>query len=216
LPADEVLAQATMRDCDIRAYRVALTVNEKEIFDRCIDNQDSQALQEAAEFFPFAESDLQALLDGPFTPKPVSEGKPFREGRFSDGSHAVFYSAQEPETARDEYAHIAPIYFPGSMGTLTFRINLIDCRVLGSLYDLRPLAETFPDLIANDHGFCRDVGASISARGNDGLIAISVRRANGTNAAIFKRDCLSDPRHIGFVMCTVDAVAKRATCQIAE
>ena len=197
-------------------YRVALTLNEIEILRQCTDSQDAEAYQEATAFFPLEESDLPALLDGPFTAKPVGEGKPFSESRFSDGSHAVFYSAQERKTAGQEYAHNAPNYIPEAMGTVTFRIHLIDCRVLGTLSDLRPLAEAFPGLIADEHGFCRDVGASIFARGIDGLLAFSVRQTDGTNAAIFKRVCLSDPRHIGWVMCTVDAVAKRATCQIAE
>jgi hypothetical protein len=191
-----------------RTYRVALTVNEIETFKQCIQDDDPLALQEAIDFFPFEESDLQALLNRPFTP-------PFREGRFSDGSHAVFYSAWERETAGDEYAHTAPSYFPATMRTWIFRLHLIDCHVLGTLADLRPLVATFPGLITNDHGFCREVGADAFAKNSDGLLAVSVRRAAGTNAAIFKRDCLSDPKQIGSVLCTVDAVAKTATYEFS-
>jgi hypothetical protein len=42
--------------------------------------------------------------------------------------------------------------------------------VRGTLSDLRPLGETFPDLLADRHEFCREVGAQ--------AVADSVRRAN--------------------------------------
>jgi hypothetical protein len=214
LPAADVLAQAVPRDFDDRMYRVALTLNEIDILRQCIDSQDPLAFQEATTFFQLEESDLPALLDGPFTAKSIGEGKPFRQSRFSDGSYAVFYSAQEPGTAGQEYAHNAPTYIPETMGTVTFQIHLIDCRVLGTLPDLRPLTKAFPQLIAHEHSFCREVGANVVTGGIDGLLATSVRQPDGTNAAIFKRVCLSDPRHIGLVMCTVDAVAKKATYNI--
>ena len=171
---------------------------------QCIDDRDAAAYQEVTTFFQIDESGLLALLNDPFTPKPVGNGKPFVESRFSDGSHGVFYSAQEQKTAGKEYAHHAPEYIPQTMGTVTFTLHLIDCRVRGTLSDIRPLAQAFPDLIADRHDFCHDVGANAIAQGVDGLLASSVRRMDGTNAGIFKRSCLSEPRKISSVIYTVD------------
>ena len=197
-------------------YRVALTLDEKAILKQCIDNQDAAALQEATTFFQVEESDLLTLLDDPFTPKSVGDGKPFPESRFSDGNHGVFYSAQEQETAGKEYAQHAPKYIPETMGTVVLSLHLIDCRVRGTLTDLRPLALDFPDLIAEQHDFCHEVGALVAKETIDGLLASSVRQTGGTNAPLFKRSCLSEPRKIGSAVCTVDTVAKNATCTIAS
>ena len=195
-------------------YRVTLTLDEKAILKQCIDDGDAVALQEATAFFEIEDSDLLKLLDDPFTPKPVN-GKPFPESRFSDGDHGVFYSAQGQETAGREYAHHAPRYIPASIGVVSLRLHLIDCRVRGMLGDLRPLIGDFPYLIGDRHDFCHDVGARAVAQNIDGLLASSVRHTSGTNGAIFKRPCLSEPQKIGSVVCTVDAAAKNATCKIA-
>jgi hypothetical protein len=195
-------------------YRVTLTLDEIAILKQCIGDGDADALQEATMFFEIDDSDLLALLDGPFTPKPVN-GKPFPESRFSNGDHAVFYSAQERETAGREYAHNAPKYIPEAMGTVKLTLHLIDCRVRGTLSDLRPLVSAFPPLIAHQHDFCHGVGAHAVTRNIDGLLASSVRQPSGTNAAILKRSCLSEPQKIGSVVCTVDPVTNNATCTIA-
>jgi hypothetical protein len=195
-------------------YRVALTLDEIAILKQCIKDGDAAALQEATTFFEIEDSDLLTLLDGPFTPKPVN-GKPFSESRFSDGSHGVFYSAQEQETARREYAHNAPRYIPENMGTVSLKLHLIDCRVRGMLSDLRPLIGNFPCLIEDRHDFCREVGGRAIAQDIDGLLASSVRHTGGTNGAILKRSCLSEPQKIGSVICTVDATASKATCTVA-
>jgi hypothetical protein len=195
-------------------YRVTLTLDEKAILKQCIDDGDAVALQEATAFFEIEDSDLLKLLDDPFTPKPVN-GKPFPESRFSDGDHGVFYSAQGQETAGREYAHHAPRYIPASVGVVSLRLHLIDCRVRGTLGDLRPLIGDFPYLIDDRHHFCHDVGARAFAQNIDGLLASSVRHTTGTNGAIFKRLCLSEPQKIGSVVCTVDPAAGKATCTIA-
>jgi hypothetical protein len=193
--------------------RVTLTLDEKSILKECIDDGDADALQEALTFFEIEDSDLLALLDDPFKPKPVN-GKPFPESRFSNGGHPVFYSAQEQETAGKEYAHHAPRYIPKTMGIVSLNLHLIDCRVRGTLADLRPLKDDFPNLISDRHDYCHDVGARAVAKDIDGLSAWSVRRTNGTNAPIFRRLCLSEPQKIGTVVCTVDPVANNATCTI--
>jgi RES domain-containing protein len=196
-------------------YRVTLTLDEKDILKQCIDDGDADALQEATTFFEIEDLDLLALLDDPFKPKPVN-GKPFPESRFSNGDHPVFYSAQEQETACKEYAHHAPRYgIPKAMGIVSLKLHLIDCRVRGMLGDLRPLIDDFPYLIGGRHDSCHDVGARAVAQNTDGLLASSVRHTSGTNGAIFKRSCLSEPQKIGTVVCTVDPVAKNATCTIA-
>jgi RES domain len=212
-PAD-VLPRAASVATDNRTYRVTLTLDEKAILKQCIDDGDVNALQEATTFFEIEDSDLLTLLDDPFTPKPVNS-KPFPESRFSDGGHAVFYSAQERETAGTEYAHNAPKYIPVAMGTVKLTLHLIDCRVRGTLSDLRPLVSAFPNLIAHRHDFCHGVGAHAVTRNIDGLLAPSVRQPSGTNAAILKRSCLSEPQKIGSVVCTVDPIAKHAACTIA-
>ena len=158
LPGADVIARAARIHVDERVYRLALTIDEKEIIIRCTDKNDPLALQEALEFFRIGDSDLIKLLDDPFTSKSVT-GKRFAAGRFSNGDHAVFYSAREYETAGDECAHNTPRYFPAAMGpAVQYRIHLIDCRFNGTASDLQPLSADFPGLIADAHDFCHDVG----------------------------------------------------------
>jgi hypothetical protein len=214
LPAADVLSQSEAQHVNHRLFRVALTLDEIAILKQCIDKQDPAAFVEASKFFELDESDLSKLLDGPFTPKPVDGGKPFPERRFSNGDYGVFYSAHEQETAGVEYAHYAPKYVPENVGTVQLRLHLISAQINGTLKDVRSLTVTHPELIVDAHDFCHEVGALAVAQGTDGLLAASVRRVGGTNAAIFKRGCLSDPQKSGTVICEVNAAAKTATCKI--
>lgn len=213
LPGADVIARAALGPVDERVYRLALTIDEIDIIRGCVRDGDPIALQEAIDFFRIGDSDLIKLLDGPFTPKNVT-GKPFTEGRFSNGDHAVFYSAREYETAGDECAHNAPIYFPAAMGpAVQYRIHLIDCRFNGTASDLQPLSADFPGLIADAHDFCHEVGRAGVAAPVDGFLATSVRHSGGTTVPVFSRPALSDPRKIRDATCVVNAIARTAVVQ---
>jgi len=211
LPGADVVAIATVVDIDERVYRLALTIDEIEMIRGCIDDDDPLALQEAIEFFRITDVDLPNLLNGPFTRRTSATGKPFSEGRFSNGDYAVFYSAHERDTAGHEYAHNAPKYFHASMGTdVQFRIHLIDCQFAGTASELRPLAAKFPELVADTHDFCHEVGRAGVAAALDGFLATSVRNPGGTTVPVFSRAALSDPQRIGNAVCEVNAVAATA------
>jgi hypothetical protein len=211
LPGADVIAIAAVVDVDERVQRLALTIDERKIIRDCVDDNDALALQEALEFFRITDADLPGLLDGPFTPRASAPGKPFAEGRFSNGDHAVFYTAREPDTAGHEYAHSAPKYFGASLGPkVQFRIHLIDCRFAGTASELRLLATDFPGLVADAHDFCHEVGRAGVAARVDGFLATSVRHPGGTTIPVFSRPTLSDPRKVGDALCEVDAVAGKA------
>ncbi len=199
---------------DERVFRIALTLDEIDLIKKCIDDHDQIALQEAMKFFELDDSDLEKLLNEPFNPKTIAGGKPFPESRFSNGDYAVFYSAQEQETAGEEYAHTAPTYVPESMRAVELRLHLITCRFSGIVKDMRPLSDAFPGLTADAHDFCRELGREAVAQDQDGLFSRSVRHKGGTSVPVFKRRCLSEPQNSGVVICSIDAVTKTATCTI--
>jgi hypothetical protein len=212
LPAADALAQALLSPIDERAYRVALTFDEQEIVTSCIDANDPAALREAIEFFELADSDLPRLLDEPFAAKPTGTGeKPYWPSRFSNGDYPVFYAARERETAGQEYSHYAPRRFGAAMGQVEIRLHLISCRVNADVKDLRALASDFPELVADTHEFCQEVGAVAKVEGLDGLLALSVRRAGATNIPVFERVRISEPEQVAEVIVQIDAVTQVAT-----
>jgi hypothetical protein len=100
LPGADVIARAARIHVDERVYRLALTIDEKEIIIRCTDKNDPLALQEALEFFRIGDSDLIKLLGDPFTSALQENALP--PGRFSNGIAGVSTHCKgAPETSSE-------------------------------------------------------------------------------------------------------------------
>jgi hypothetical protein len=215
LSGADVLSAADKVALDGRLFRIALTLDERQIISSCIEANDPAALEEAVKFFEITDSDLPRLLDDPFIPKSTeATGTPYWRSRFSNGDHPVFYGALEKETAGQEYAHHAPKRFAPIMGQFEIRLHLIACRVIAEAHDLRPLVAAYPELLAESYDFCNQVGAAALARMVESLLARSVRRAGGTNVPVFQRKCLSEPEQVADVFFQIDAVARKASFSV--
>ena len=145
----------------------------------------------------------EELCDGPFRPTQLHKGK-FRT-RFSDGSFPVFYSSLEPETAEAELKYWFPKYAGQPTTVRTAFYSRFSCRFDGSIKDLRPMSEAWPDLTHDsDYGFCNGLGTEAVDSDLDGLLTPSARRLNGTNLPVFKRRAISNPVVHALVAMTLD------------
>ena len=145
----------------------------------------------------------EELCDGPFRPTQLQQDK--ISSRFSDGSFPVFYSSLEPETAEAEarILFLKNVSKPNQPRTAYY--SRFSCHFDGSIKDLRPMHEDWPDLTHdNDYGFCNGLGAEAVAADLDGLLTPSARRPNGTNLPVFRRRAVSNPVVHAVVAMTLD------------
>jgi len=123
----------------------------------------------------------------------------------------VFYSALEPETAAAEIKY----WFVKFAGTPTRPRTAYYSRVSfefdGSVKDLRPKHEAWPELTHdndNDYRFCNSLGAEAVAAELDGLVTPSARRSDGTNLPVFRRRAISNPVVHALVAVTLDPLTR--------
>ena len=151
-----------------------------------------------------ASDRTEDLCDEVFRPKPQLQKAEHRT-RFSNGSFRVFYSSLEPETAEAEARHSFRKCAGKPTTSRTAFYSRFSCRFDGSIKDLRPMRETWPDLTHDsDYRFCNDLGTEAAASGLDGLLTPSARRANGTNLPVFRRRAVSNPVVQAVVAMTLD------------
>ena len=140
-----------------------------------------------------AKDSLDALLDGPFRPKPRLEMTGYSISRFSDGSFPVFYCATEAETAEAESRYHRTRFVPDT----PTRYIVFTCDFDGCVKDLQPQKDEWPALTYEcDYEFCNELGSEAVETGLDGLLAPSVRRVGGTNIPVFSRSAISNPRDL--------------------
>ena len=145
----------------------------------------------------------EELCDEPFRLTQLQQDK--ISSRFSDGSFPVFYSSLEPETAEAEarVLFLKNVSKPNQPRTAYY--SRISCRFDGSIKDLRPMHEEWPNLTHDsDYRFCNDLGAEAEAADLDGLLTPSARRPNGTNLPVFRRRAISNPVVHALVAMTLD------------
>lgn len=152
----------------------------------------------------------EELCDAPFRPTQLPRDK--ISTRFSDGSFPVFYSSLEPETAEAEikFSFLKNVSEPTKPRSAYY--SRISCRFDGSIKDLKPMRETWPDLTHDsDYRFCNDLGTEAAASGLDGLLTPSARRTNGTNLPVFRRRAVSNPVVHALVAMTLDPSSGEVT-----
>lgn len=161
-----------------------------------LDHEPSD-IEETLAFLNEASSlDPASLVDGVFNLWQGRQSWP--EGRFSDGSYPVFYSALEWATAEAEIAHYIPKRFGENLSGSVF-YDRLECRLDATAFDLRPARDHFPFLVEEPWPPCQSLGREARIRGAGTLLTQSARRLEGSNAPVFNRRTLSDPKLVGGV-----------------
>lgn len=167
--------------------------------ERLTDQEIQQVIGRVPELNP---SDF---LDGPFMPKRYKP--PYGdEGRFSDGYHPVFYSAEDGETARAESAHQVRKHAE-ARGAPSSReyLDQHSCDFSGDAKDLTRTGwpELTGDTVA-DYADCQDLGRQAVGEDLDGFRTLSARRSGGVCTPVFARRALSNAAFEGRVTIQVD------------
>jgi len=128
---------------------------------------------------------------------PFDEHDPPLYSRYSDGSFPAWYGSVAWETTVHEtaYHYLKSEMAREGASDIQWRerkVYLVNCR--GILIDLRGKVEDFPDIVANDHSFCRMIGSRCHEEGIPGILAPSARHQGGVNVNIFRREALSNVR----------------------
>ncbi len=132
------------------------------------------------------------LCYAPFRKKPWLDRERNSRTRFSDGSHAVFYSALEVKTAEAELCHWVPKVFGNPTKPRTRYYACFSCEFRGVVKDLRPLHSGYPDLTAEDYSFCNTLGAEAIELGLNALLCPSARKSDGTCVPVFSENSISN------------------------
>ncbi|HEX6141152.1 MAG TPA: RES family NAD+ phosphorylase [Geminicoccaceae bacterium] len=115
--------------------------------------------------------------------------------RFSDGSYGVYYAAHELPTAIAE-----TVYHMGRFYGLTRDpphgedMRVLTGAVATSFHDLRGQPAFAACLDPEDYGPSRALGAQLKARGSNGVVYPSVRRAGGQCLGAFRPKAVGLPR----------------------
>jgi len=133
---------------------------------------------------------------------PFTHATPDRPSRFSDGSFGVLYAGNSFEVALFETIHHHQLFMlrthevPG----WTSQFREIVLEVNGRLHDLRGGAA--PGLLdPDDYAEGQALGAALRAKGSDGIVYPSVRRADGECVGLFYPDLASHAvqgRHLDY------------------
>jgi hypothetical protein len=129
--------------------------------------------------------------------------------RFSDGSSfGVWYGSLDIETTVYETAwhwyRFVLDSFAGEDREITTERRVFDVRCEALLVDLRGKEAGFPDLVSRtSYAFTHDVGRFVHEQGLNGLVVRSARCA-GVNAAVFRRERLSNVRDRAYLTYRLD------------
>ena len=176
---------------------------------------DAQGIEEMLDILKSAGvlDSPEALCNAPFKPKRRLRPRPTR---FSDGSFPVFYCALERETAQAETEHWFAEFAGRPQGERTAVYSCFACDFSGETKDLRPQQGQWPDLThPYDYTFCNALGAEAVEENLDALLAPSVRRATGTNLAVFAKRAVSNPGDLVLMMITYNPGTGRVTVRRA-
>ncbi|MDE0391313.1 MAG: RES family NAD+ phosphorylase [Rhodospirillales bacterium] len=126
--------------------------------------------------------------------------KPFKEGRFGDGTMGVYYSAIDEVTCEKEIAfHVGEEVneLPREQFPHLRHYSLINCQYSGRTADLRGKESQYLELTSESksgYPFCQSLGLRAVENGIDGFFTPSARHAGGTCVPVFERTALSKPR----------------------
>ena len=132
----------------------------------------------------------RSIIEYPF------KNEPYLFTRFGDGTYGVWYGSLEMKTTVFEtgFHMIKAERAVEGLDEVVVReraVYRIQCRAI--LIDLRGKQKSFPELVAGNYEFTRQIGQRMNREGHPGLLAPS-SRYNGTNIVIFNPEVLSDPR----------------------
>jgi len=132
----------------------------------------------------------RSIIEYPF------KNEPYLFTRFGDGTFGVWYGSLEMKTTVFEtgFHMIKAERAVEGLDEVVVReraVYRVKCRAI--LIDLRGKQKSFPELVADNYGFTRQIGQRMNREGHPGLLAPS-SRYNGTNIVIFNPEVLSDPR----------------------
>jgi len=131
--------------------------------------------------------------------------------RFSDGStYGLWYGSLEVETTVFETAwhwyQFVLDSFAGEDREITSERRLFDVRCDALLIDLRGKVTAYPDLVSRtSYTFTHQAGRYVHEQDLNGLLARSAR-CDGTNAAVFKAERLSNVRDRMFLTYRLNVV----------
>lgn len=185
-----------------RIYRLANLLRDDQFLAELeLDASGEQELRELLVAAGYKTS-LEDLCDAPFRPK----RRLGMATRYSDGSHPVFYSSLDPETAKAEVAHWFREVFGGRpQGQRSAYYQRFTCLFEGGEKDLRDKQSEWPELVHDsDYTFCNRIGAEAVRLELDGLVVPSARRESGSNLPVFKRPAIRDPESQDVVKITLD------------
>jgi hypothetical protein len=130
--------------------------------------------------------------------------------RFSDGTtYGVWYGSLDVETTVYEtawhwYRFVTDSY-PAEDREIVTERRVFDARCDALLIDLRGKETAYPDLVSRtSYAFTQQIGRYVHAQGLNGLLARSAR-CDGTNAAVFKPERLSNVRDRTFLTYRLNA-----------
>lgn len=132
----------------------------------------------------------RSIIEYPF------KNEPYLFTRFGDGTYGVWYGSLEMKTTVFEtgFHMLKAERAVEGLDEVVVReraVYRVKCRAI--LIDLRDKQKSFPELVADNYGFTRQIGQRMNREGHPGLLAPS-SRYNGTNIVIFNPEVLSDPR----------------------
>ena len=132
----------------------------------------------------------RSIIEYPF------KNEPYLFTRFGDGTYGVWYGSLEMKTTVFEtsFHMIKAESALEGLDEVVVReraVYRVKCRAI--LIDLRGKQKSFPELVAGNYGFTRQIGQRMNREGHPGLLAPS-SRYNGTNIVIFNPEVLSDSR----------------------
>lgn len=131
--------------------------------------------------------------------------------RYSDGrTYGVWYGSLDVETTVHETAwhwyRFVLDSFAGEDREIVTERRVFDVRCDALLIDLRGKHAGYPDLVnRTSYSFTQQIGRYVYEQGLNGLLAQSAR-CDGTNAAIFKQERLSNVRDRTFLTYRLNAV----------
>jgi hypothetical protein len=139
---------------------------------------------------PFEDAEFISAVRFPFDN--------WTQSRFSRGQFGVWYGSPELETTIYETAYHWRNGFLADAGlenqegiSVERRVHLVHCS--SAIINLLPKTTDWPELQSNDYTYCQVLGEKLHREGHPGLWTPSAR-CDGTNAAIFAPQVLTNPR----------------------
>lgn len=201
---DDLLSRNRDLNQDLKRNIVSLRISQN-LFDDLTDGDESlsvvaqQLEQEVKKDIPIGiihrSFHYTTAIEYPFS------AEPYLHSRYGDGSYAVWYAALELDTSIYETAfHMMreQLKIEGLNEIIYQERAVYDVHCRALLVDLSSRKLQYPELVANDYVFTQQIGKRMHLEGHPGLIAPSAR-TQGTNAAIFRKEVLSNPRVICYL-----------------